>query len=80
MRGAAGNDGTFFVPMFTGKQAWIIVLLVATIALLFQNSGNVLLRFTFFRFSLPLPVLILIAVGIGIILGFWLDRPKKNAK
>lgn len=56
------------------------MLLIATAALLLQNSGNVLLRFTFFKFALPLPVLILIAVGIGIILGFWLDRPKKNAK
>ncbi len=66
--------------MFTGKQAWIIVLLVATIALLLQNAGHVRLKFLFFNFSLPLPVLILIGVGIGIILGFWLDRPKNNAK
>jgi uncharacterized integral membrane protein len=66
--------------MFTGKQAWIIVLIAATAALLLQNSGHVRLKFTFFSFSLPLPVLILIAVGIGIVLGFWLDRPKSNAK
>gem|GEM_PF-1860796 len=70
----------FLGYMFTGKQAWIIVLLAATITLLLQNSGNVRLKFTFFSFSLPLPVLILIGVGIGIVLGFWLDRPKKNAK
>lgn len=66
--------------MFTGKQAWIIVLIAAVVGFLFQNSGSVILRFTFFRFDLPLPVLTLGAVGVGIILGFWLDRPKSNAK
>ncbi len=55
-------------------------MIIATVALLFQNSGHVRLKFTFFNFSLPLPVLILGAVGIGIVLGFWLDRPKSNGK
>ncbi len=81
MIGAADNDGTFFViVMFTGKQAWIIVLIAATVGFLFQNSGSVRLKFTFFNFVVPLPVLVVGAVGIGIILGFWLDRPKSNGK
>jgi uncharacterized integral membrane protein len=66
--------------MFTGKQAFIIILIGLTAVLLIQNSGNVRIQFTFFHFTMPLTVLILIAVGIGIILGFWLDRPKSSGK
>jgi uncharacterized integral membrane protein len=76
----AVTTAPFFVLMFTGRQAWIILLLIATVVLLFQNAGHVRLKFAFFNFSLPLPVLIIAAIGIGIVLGFWLDRPKSNAK
>lgn len=66
--------------MFTGKQAFIIILILLTVLLLFQNWRIVDLHFTLIHFPIPLPVLILGCVGIGIIFGFWLDRPKKSGK
>lgn len=66
--------------MFTGKQAFIIFLILLTVVLLIQNSGSIPLRFAILRFHIPLPILLLVCVGIGIILGFWLDRPKSSGK
>lgn len=66
--------------MFTGKQAWIILVILLTIIVVIQNSGSVRLKFTLLSFTVPLPVLLLAAVGVGIVLGFWLDRPKSNGK
>jgi uncharacterized integral membrane protein len=65
--------------MFTSKQLATIVLTGLILIILIQNSYAVRLKFLFLYFSLPLSILVLAVVLVGILIGYWLNRQKKNA-